>query len=61
MPNKEVYIFRKGCRQYCSTYFSVWMRNGFFQQCKWVGGNLQKVVVNTFEKEKNTKAVIRSR
>jgi hypothetical protein len=33
----------------------------FFQQCKWVRGNPYKVVVNTFEKEKNTKEVIRSR
>ena len=33
----------------------------FFQQCKWVRGSPYKVVLNTFETEKNTKEVIRSR
>ena len=57
MPNKEVYIFTKGCL----TYVNVWMQNMFFQQCKWVRGSPYKVVLNTFQKEKNTKEVIRSR
>jgi hypothetical protein len=57
MPNKEVYIFTKGCL----TYFNVWMQNMFVQQCKWVRGSPYKVVLNTFEKEKNTREVIRSR
>jgi hypothetical protein len=45
----------------CLTYFNVWMQNMFFQQCKWVRGSPYKVVLNTFETEKNTKEVIRSR
>ena len=57
MPNKEVYIFTKGCL----TYFNVWMQNMCFQQCKWVRGSPYKVVLNTFQKEKNTKEVIKSR
>ena len=56
MPNKEVYIFTK----VCMTYFNVWMQNMCFQQCKWVRGNSYKVVLNTFQKEKNIKEVIRS-